>query len=132
MKTLFCVFGTRPEAIKMAPVVLALRQRPKEFRCRVVVTAQHRHMLDQVLSLFDITPDHDLDVMTKGQSLTGVTVKVLERLDPLIQAERPAMVLVHGDTTTTMAASLAAFHHKVPVGLVEAGLRSYDRDNPFP
>jgi UDP-N-acetylglucosamine 2-epimerase (non-hydrolysing) len=132
MKTLFCVFGTRPEAIKMAPVVLALRQRPKEFRCRVVVTAQHRHMLDQVLSLFDITPDHDLDVMTKGQSLTGVTVKVLERLDPLIQAERPAMVLVHGDTTTTMAASLAAFHHKVPVGHVEAGLRSYDRDNPFP
>ena len=132
MKTLFCVFGTRPEAIKMAPVVLALRQRPTEFRCRVVVTAQHRHMLDQVLSLFDITPDHDLDVMTKGQSLTGVTVKVLERLDPLIQAERPAMVLVHGDTTTTMAASLAAFHQKVPVGHVEAGLRSYDRDNPFP
>ena len=132
MKTVFCVFGTRPEAVKMAPLVLALRARPREFRCRVVVTAQHRHMLDQVLALFGITPDHDLDVMTDHQSLTGVTVKVLERLEPVIKSERPDMVLVHGDTTTTMAAALAAFYQRVPIGHVEAGLRSFDRDNPFP
>jgi UDP-N-acetylglucosamine 2-epimerase (non-hydrolysing) len=92
MKTVFCVFGTRPEAVKMAPVVLALRDRPREFRCRVVVTAQHRHMLDQVLSLFEIEPDHDLDIMTAEQSLTAVTVRVLERLEPLLKAERPDIV----------------------------------------
>lgn len=132
MKTVFCVFGTRPEAVKMAPVVLALRQRAAEFRCCVVVTAQHRHMLDQVLSLFGIVPDHDLDVMTPSQSLTAVTVKVLERLEPVLKAESPDLILVHGDTTTTMAASLAAFYHRVPVGHVEAGLRSFDKDNPFP
>lgn len=132
MKTIFCVFGTRPEAIKMAPVVLALRERPKDFRCVVVITAQHRHMLDQVLALFGITPDHDLDVMTKGQSLTGVTTKVLERMEPVLNAERPDMMLVHGDTTTTMAAAMGAFYQRIPVGHVEAGLRSFDKDNPFP
>jgi UDP-N-acetylglucosamine 2-epimerase (non-hydrolysing) len=116
----------------MAPVILALRKRPAEFRCIVVVTAQHRHMLDQVLSLFGIAPDHDLDVMTQGQSLTGVTIRVLARLEPLLQAQPPDMMLVHGDTTTTMAASLAAFYHQIPVGHVEAGLRSFDKHNPFP
>lgn len=116
----------------MAPVVLMLRRYPREFRCRVVATAQHRHMLDQVLSLFGIAADHDLDVMTQGQSLSDVTIRVLERLEPVLKSEKPALVLVHGDTTTAMASSLAAFYQRVPVGHVEAGLRSFDRDNPFP
>jgi UDP-N-acetylglucosamine 2-epimerase (non-hydrolysing) len=132
MKTIVSVFGTRPEAVKMAPVILALRSRPKEFRSLVVVTAQHRDMLDQVLSLFEIAPDHDLNVMTAGQTLTAVTTKVLERLEPILKAERAEMLLVHGDTTTTMAAALAAFYQRVPVGHVEAGLRSFDLENPFP
>lgn len=132
MKKIFCVFGTRPEAVKMAPVVLALRARPKEFDCRVVVTAQHRHMLDQVLALFGIVPHHDLDVMTPKQSLTAITVKVLERLEKVLKAESPDMVLVHGDTTTSLSASLSAFYHRIPVGHVEAGLRSFDKANPFP
>jgi UDP-N-acetylglucosamine 2-epimerase (non-hydrolysing) len=116
----------------MAPVVLALKERPKEFRCQVIVTAQHRHMLDQVLALFNTRPDYDLDVMTAHQTLTAVTVKVLERLEPILKSDRPDMMLVHGDTTTTMAAALAAFYHRIPVGHVEAGLRSFDMDNPFP
>lgn len=132
MKRVFCVFGTRPEAIKMAPVVLALRARPREFDCKVVLTAQHRDMLDQVLKLFNITSDHDLNLMTEGQTLTDVTTRGLERLEPVIKQDRPDLVLVHGDTTTALAATLAAFYQKVPVGHVEAGLRSFDNLNPFP
>ena len=132
MKNILCVFGTRPEAVKMAPVILALRKRRHEFRCAVVVTAQHRDMLDQVLALFGIRPDYDLNVMTNGQSLTTVTVRVLERLEPVFSREQPDLVLVHGDTTSTLAASLAAFYQGAPLGHVEAGLRSLDKKNPYP
>lgn len=124
------VFGTRPEAIKMAPVVRALRH--SSFRCNVVVTAQHREMLDQVLDLFEIVPDHDLNIMRHGQSLTDITVRVVSGLEPVLQAEQPDTVLVHGDTTTALAASLAAFYRQIPVGHVEAGLRTADRYDPFP
>ena len=126
------VFGTRPEAIKMAPVVKALRARPERFTAQVVVTGQHREMLDQVLDFFQLTPDHDLGIMRHGQSLTDITCRVLMGLEGIIAEERPDVVLVHGDTTTTFAASLAAFYQRVPVGHVEAGLRSHDPYNPFP
>lgn len=126
------VFGTRPEAIKMAPVVKELERRPAQFVSRVCVTAQHREMLDQVLRLFDIRPDHDLDIMQDDQSLSQVTAAVFSRLDPVIAAERPDWVLVQGDTTTVMAAALVAFYHRVKVGHVEAGLRTGDKHRPFP
>jgi UDP-N-acetylglucosamine 2-epimerase (non-hydrolysing) len=132
IKTVLCVFGTRPEAVKMAPVVIALKRLPTEFRCRVIVTAQHRRMLDDVLRLFEITPDFDLNIMTPGQTLTAVTARVLRGLETVLASERPDMMLVHGDTTTTMAAALAAFYQRIPVGHVEAGLRSFDQSNPFP
>lgn len=125
------VFGTRPEAIKMAPVVKALMAEP-EFDARVVVTAQHREMLDQVLELFAIRADHDLDVMQEAQSLTQITTRVLERLEDVLASEEPDMVLVHGDTTTTFAAALAAFYRQVAVGHVEAGLRTHEKYFPFP
>jgi UDP-N-acetylglucosamine 2-epimerase (non-hydrolysing) len=125
------VFGTRPEAIKMAPVVGALAESPR-VDSRVCVTAQHRDMLDQVLGLFGIDPDFDLDVMRSGQDLTDVTVSVLEGLRDVMRAWRPDRVLVHGDTTTTLAASLAAFYERVPTGHVEAGLRSGDPRAPWP
>ncbi|MBK8574522.1 MAG: UDP-N-acetylglucosamine 2-epimerase (non-hydrolyzing) [Elusimicrobia bacterium] len=131
-KKILLIFGTRPEAVKMAPLVLALREYPKEFDPRVVVTAQHRDMLDQVLRLFAIRPNHDLDIMRPGQSLTDVSVRALARLEPVLQKERPDMVLVHGDTSTTLMATLAAFYQKIPVGHVEAGLRSHDDISPFP
>jgi len=126
------VFGTRPEAIKLAPVIERLRERPGRFEVIVAVTAQHREMLDQVLSLFGIVPDHDLDIMRPGQSLAGVTVRALEALDPLVGGIAPDVMLVQGDTTTTFVAALAAFYNRVPVGHVEAGLRSDDRYRPFP
>jgi UDP-N-acetylglucosamine 2-epimerase (non-hydrolysing) len=125
------VFGTRPEAVKMAPLVLALKACP-EFDTALAVTAQHREMLDQVLDLFSLTPDHDLDLMKAGQTLTDITGRVLTNLAPVLAERRPALVLVHGDTTTTFAASLASFYEKIPVGHVEAGLRTPDRYNPFP
>lgn len=125
------VFGTRPEAVKMAPLVLALRA-CQELDTALVVTAQHREMLDQVLDLFALVPDHDLDLMKSGQSLTDVTRRVLTHLGPVLEARRPALVLVHGDTTTTFAASLAAFYRQIPVGHVEAGLRTPERYNPYP
>ncbi len=125
------VFGTRPEAIKMAPVVAELASRDG-FEPIVAVTAQHREMLDQVLELFAITPDHDLDIMVPGQTLTDITVRSLSGLTPLIEQVDPHAVLVQGDTTTTFAAALAAFYHKVPVGHVEAGLRTGDIYRPFP
>jgi len=126
------VFGTRPEAIKMAPVVAALQSRPDTFETVIAVTAQHRDMLDQVLRIFNITPDHDLDIMRAGQSLAQVTVRSLEGLTPLMESVLPDVVLVQGDTTTTFAAALAAFYHHVPIGHVEAGLRTYDLEQPFP
>lgn len=126
------VFGTRPEAIKLCPLVQELRSRPEEFSTSVAVTAQHRSMLDTVLNAFDVTPDHDLNVMRPNQTLSGLTSRVLEGLDAVLQAERPALVLVQGDTTTTFAAALAAFYRRIPVGHVEAGLRTGDMDHPFP
>ena len=126
------VFGTRPEAIKMAPIIEELKRRPSEFEVSVAVTAQHREMLDQVLELFDIEPDHDLNIMTAGQTLTEITTRAMLGLDPLVVATVPDAVLVQGDTTTTFAAALAAFYHHVPVGHVEAGLRTNDLEHPFP
>jgi UDP-N-acetylglucosamine 2-epimerase (non-hydrolysing) len=126
------IFGTRPEAIKMAPVVKELERRSDEAISRVCVTAQHRGMLDQVLELFDIVPDYDLDLMQSNQTLSELTARVFTDLDPVIEKERPDWVLVQGDTTTVMAASLVAFYHRVKVGHVEAGLRTHDKWQPFP
>lgn len=126
-----CVFGTRPEAIKMAPVVLAIA-RALDLELKVCVTAQHRQMLDQVLDLFGIVPDVDLDLMQPGQTLSDLTGRVLTKLTPVLKALKPDLVLVHGDTTTTMAASLASFYEQIPVAHVEAGLRTDDLYNPFP
>lgn len=126
------VVGTRPEAIKMAPVIQALEARPDQFEARTCATGQHREMLDQVLNLFGIEPQVDLDVMQPGQSPSQVAARVLLGLEPVLQAWRPDWVLVQGDTTTVMAAALCAHHNRVRVGHVEAGLRSYDRANPFP
>jgi UDP-N-acetylglucosamine 2-epimerase (non-hydrolysing) len=131
MIKIISVFGTRPEAIKMAPLVKLL-QNDKDIESKVVVTAQHREMLDQVLDLFAIEPHYDLNIMQQGQTLTGVTVRALEGLEEIIQAENPDMVLVHGDTTTTFSASLAAFYQQTPVGHVEAGLRTFNKYSPYP
>ncbi|MEI2267664.1 non-hydrolyzing UDP-N-acetylglucosamine 2-epimerase [Erwinia sp. CGal63] len=125
------VFGTRPEAIKMAPLVHALAQ-DGEIEARLCVTAQHREMLDQVLQLFAIVPDYDLNIMRPGQGLTEITSRILEGLKAVFAEFRPDVVLVHGDTTTTFAASLAAFYHQIPVGHVEAGLRTGDLYSPWP
>jgi len=130
VKTL-CVFGTRPEAIKMAPLVKALGA-DERFESRLCVTGQHREMLDQVLSLFELTPDHDLDIMKPGQDLTSVTCAILEGLRGVLEAEKPDIVLVHGDTATTFAASLAAYYQQIPVGHVEAGLRTGNIYSPWP
>jgi UDP-N-acetylglucosamine 2-epimerase (non-hydrolysing) len=126
------VFGTRPEAIKLAPVVLALADRPREFSVRVCVTAQHREMLDQVLDLYAIRPDHDLDIMRPDQTLPDLTAAALLALGRVLAAERPDLVVVQGDTTTTMTAALAAFYAKIPVAHVEAGLRTRNKYAPFP
>lgn len=131
-KKLLFVFGTRPEAIKMAPLILAFKQRRDQFVTRVCVTAQHRQMLDEVLALFSIRPEHDLNIMQDGQSLYHITAAALVRMEKVLSDERPDMVFVHGDTTTTFAAALAAFYLKIPVAHVEAGLRTYDRFQPFP
>ncbi|GED82526.1 non-hydrolyzing UDP-N-acetylglucosamine 2-epimerase [Latilactobacillus curvatus] len=126
------VFGTRPEAIKMAPLVLALKERADEFEAVTVVTAQHRQMLDQVLEIFKIKPDYDLDVMKQRQTLSEITSNVLMNLDKVIATEKPDIVLVHGDTTTTFAASISAFYNQTAIGHVEAGLRTWDKYSPFP
>lgn len=125
------VFGTRPEAIKMCPLVLELQKR-EEIESIVCVTAQHRAMLDGVLTLFGVTPDYDLNVMRPGQSLSGVTSRVLEGMESVLAEAKPDLVLVHGDTTTTFSAALAAFYGRIEVGHVEAGLRTHDRYSPFP
>ncbi|QRN84998.1 UDP-N-acetylglucosamine 2-epimerase (non-hydrolyzing) [Clostridia bacterium] len=126
-----CIFGTRPEAIKMAPVVKALKDHPF-FETQVIVTAQHREMLDQVLQLFGIVPDYDLDIMQKNQTLNQITARALTGLGDIFAVDRPDLVLVHGDTTTTFCGALAAFYQQIPVGHVEAGLRTYNKYSPFP
>jgi UDP-N-acetylglucosamine 2-epimerase (non-hydrolysing) len=126
------VFGTRPEAIKMAPIIQEMACYPDLFESVVCVTAQHRQMLDQVLSLFNITPQHDLNIMQPNQDLYQVTCQVLMGMKSVLEQEKPDVVLVHGDTTTTMATTLAAFYQKIPVGHVEAGLRTWDIHYPFP
>ena len=125
------IFGTRPEAIKMAPLVKELESR-KEIKSIVCVTAQHREMLDQVLNIFKIKPNYDLNIMKQGQSLSEITSRVLLGLEEVIKKEEPNIILVHGDTTTTFAGALAAFYNKVDIGHVEAGLRTYDKYSPFP
>ncbi|WP_414055427.1 non-hydrolyzing UDP-N-acetylglucosamine 2-epimerase [Macrococcus equi] len=131
MKKIMTIFGTRPEAIKMAPLVLALKEDP-ELEPIVVVTAQHREMLDQVLTIFDITPDYDLNIMKAGQTLSEVTSRVVMGLEAVIKEAQPDMILIHGDTTTTFAGSLAAFYNEVAIGHVEAGLRTFQKYSPFP
>jgi len=125
------IFGTRPEAIKMAPIVKVIQQH-KRFEPVIVVSGQHREMLDQVLQIFDIQPDYDLNIMKAGQTLSEITSKVLLQLSPILETEQPKIVLVHGDTTTAMAASMAAFYQNIPVGHVEAGLRTWNLASPFP
>ncbi len=131
MFTVLSIFGTRPEAIKMAPLCQAL-QKAEGLESLVCITAQHRQMLDQVLDTFRIKPDYDLNLMKAGQTLTSITTGVLEGLDCVLKDCRPDLVLVHGDTTTSAAAALSAFYHQIPVGHVEAGLRSFDKYSPFP
>ena len=131
MIKIMTVFGTRPETIKMAPLVKALKAR-KEIQTIVCVTAQHREMLDQVLEAFHIVPDYDLNLMKKGQTLSDITAGVLKGMEEVLKTEKPDMVLVHGDTTTTFAGALAAFYNQIPIGHVEAGLRTYNKYSPFP
>lgn len=132
MKKIMLVFGTRPEAIKMAPLVKEFQKHPESFETIVCVTGQHREMLDQVLRLFDITPDYDLNIMKQGQDLYDVTARVLTGMRDVLKEAQPDVVLVHGDTTTSTAAALAAFYQQIPVGHVEAGLRTHNIYSPWP
>lgn len=132
MKTIMLVFGTRPEAIKMAPLVKEFQKYPETFKTVVCVTGQHRQMLDQVLQLFEITPDYDLNIMKQGQDLYDVTARVLTGMRDVLKEAQPDVVLVHGDTTTSTAAALAAFYQQIPVGHVEAGLRTHNIYSPWP
>lgn len=132
MKKIAVIFGTRPDTIKLAPVILALQKESKLFKVVCIATAQHRKMLDQVLDVFKIKPDYDLNVMKQNQSLAELTKNTIQALDEVLVKEQPDMVLVQGDTSTTFVGSLAAFYRKIPVGHVEAGLRTYDMMNPFP
>ena len=129
MKILLC-FGTRPEAIKMAPLYHELQK--NNFEVKVCVTAQHREMLDQVLDFFEIVPDYDLDLMQPNQTLNGLSARILSRIDEVLTIENPDLVLVHGDTTTSSMVALAAFHLGIKTGHVEAGLRTYNKQAPFP
>jgi UDP-N-acetylglucosamine 2-epimerase (non-hydrolysing) len=132
LQRILIIFGTRPEAIKLCPLARRLRAEPREFEARVCVTAQHREMLDSVLQTFELAPDLDLDLMQPGQTLASLTARMLAALDPVLEAERPDLVIVQGDTTTTLAGALAAFYRGVPVAHVEAGLRTGDMAQPFP
>jgi UDP-N-acetylglucosamine 2-epimerase (non-hydrolysing) len=130
-KKILCVIGTRPEAIKMAPIINGLKE-DENFDVRVLATAQHRHLLDQVMNVFDIEPDIDLNIMRPNQALTTLTARLLLDLDDVLLSEKPAAVLAQGDTTTVMAVALACFYHSIPFGHIEAGLRTWDINNPFP
>jgi UDP-N-acetylglucosamine 2-epimerase (non-hydrolysing) len=132
MKKIMFVFGTRPEAIKMAPVIAACQKYPDQLEPLVVVTGQHRQMLDQVLQLFAIKPDHDLKIMSANQTISDIVTRSLQGLNKIIEQEKPDMILVQGDTSTAFVAGLAAFYHKIPLGHVEAGLRTFDKWQPFP
>jgi UDP-N-acetylglucosamine 2-epimerase (non-hydrolysing) len=132
MHKILLIFGTRPEAIKLCPVIRGLREHPGKFDVRVCVTAQHREMLDQVLEAFQVAPDHDLDLMLPGQTLFQSTSRIIAGLEPVLREEQPAMVIVQGDTTTTLCGALAAFYARIPVAHVEAGLRTHDLRQPFP
>jgi len=132
MIKIISIFGTRPEAIKMAPLIAELSKHPTQIESKVCVTAQHRSMLDQVLNIFHITPDYDLNIMQTSQTLEQITTSALIGISEVLKKENPDLILVHGDTTTTMAASLAGFYNKVRVGHVEAGLRTFDKYSPFP
>jgi UDP-N-acetylglucosamine 2-epimerase (non-hydrolysing) len=132
MKKILLVFGTRPEAIKMAPLIKEFQKHPEKFNTKVCVTGQHREMLDQVLHLFEIKPDYDLNIMKQGQDLYDVTSRVLLGMRDILKDEAPDLVLVHGDTSTSTAAALAAFYQKIPVGHIEAGLRTYNIYSPWP
>lgn len=132
MKTVMLVFGTRPEAIKMCPLVKEFQKHPKEFEVVVCVTGQHREMLDQVLNIFDVKPDYDLNIMKQGQDLYDVTSRVLIGMRDVLKEVEPDVILVHGDTTTSTAAALAAFYQQIPVGHVEAGLRTHNIHSPWP
>lgn len=132
MKTILLVFGTRPEAIKMAPLVKEFQKYPEQFKTVVCVTGQHREMLDQVLKIFEITPDYDLNIMKQGQDLYDVTARVLVGMRDVLKEVKPDVVLVHGDTTTSTAAALASFYQQIPVGHVEAGLRTHNIYSPWP
>lgn len=131
-KKIMLVFGTRPEAIKMAPLIHAIKAEPESFKLKVCVTSQHREMLDQVLDIFNIKPDIDLNLMTKNQNLSNLTSLILNKMQTVFTKHQPNIVLVHGDTTTTLATSMAAFYESIPVGHVEAGLRTYNLNAPFP
>ncbi|EMB61900.1 non-hydrolyzing UDP-N-acetylglucosamine 2-epimerase [Streptococcus mutans] len=126
------VFGTRPEAIKMAPLIISLKEQTERFETVTVVTAQHRQMLDQVLETFKIRPDYDLNIMSKQQTLSTITTNVINKLDEVLKSEKPDIILVHGDTTTTLAASISAFYNQIKIGHVEAGLRTWNKYSPFP
>lgn len=130
-KKISVVFGTRPEAIKLAPVILALKADP-QFDCRICVTAQHREMLDQVLQTFEIVPDVDLNLMQPNQTLAGLTARAIESLDLYFSAEKPDMVMVQGDTTTVFCAALSAFYHHIAIAHLEAGLRTHNLNSPWP
>ena len=131
MKTIMCVFGTRPEAIKMCPLIRAMQKREK-LKVIVCVTAQHRQMLDQVLSAFNVYPDYDLNIMKESQTLFDITTNILDRIKAVLEKEKPEVVLVHGDTSTTFATALACYYLQIPVGHVEAGMRTYNIYSPFP
>ena len=132
MKKIMLVFGTRPEAVKMCPLVKEFRKHPDEFGVTVCVTGQHREMLDQVLTVFGVKPDYDLNIMKEGQDLYDITARVLTGMRDVLREVRPDVVLVHGDTTTSTAAAMAAFYQQIPVGHVEAGLRTRDIYSPWP
>ena len=132
MRKVLLVFGTRPEAIKMAPLVMELQKQKERIETVVCVTGQHREMLDQVLEIFDIKPDYDLNIMKDGQTLSDVTSRVIKELDSVLVEAKPGIILVHGDTTTTFAASITGFYHQIKIGHVEAGLRTWNKYSPFP
>ncbi len=132
MHKIMVVIGTRPEAIKLAPVIKELERYPKEFEVVPVTTAQHRQMLDQVLKLFKITSSYDLDIMENNQTLSGLTARIIEKFDPIVKKEKPDWVLIQGDTTTTFISALVGFYYKIRIGHIEAGLRTHDKYRPFP